>query len=113
MRYQRNLLRVWFTLEDFAIAGLNEPLVEVPIVKDRWIAEEAEVIKYPPMSDEIAANSVQTLFGRDLQARYPDQEVAGGHIALVVAKNNNPMQAPPFNLDRMHASLGGTPLQNR
>jgi hypothetical protein len=105
MRYQRNLLRVWFTLEEFANAGLNEPLVEVPVVKDRWIADEAEVITYPPMTDEIAANSVQTLFGRDLQARYPDPEVAGGHIALVVAKNNNPVQEPPFNLDRTHASL--------
>jgi hypothetical protein len=79
--------------------------VEVPIVKDRWIAEEAEMITYPPMTDEIAASSVQTSFVRDLQSRYPGPEVAGGHISLVVAKNNNPVQEPPFSLDRMHASL--------
>jgi hypothetical protein len=66
MRYQRNLLRVWFTLDDFARAGLNESLAEVPVVKDRWIAEEAEVITFRPLTDEIAANSVQILFGRHL-----------------------------------------------
>jgi hypothetical protein len=104
MRYQRNLLRVWFTLEEFSNAGLNEPLVEMPVVKDRRISEEMEVITYQPMTDEIAANRVQTLFGRDLQERCPDPEVAGGHIALVVAKDNNPVQVPPFHLDRMHAS---------
>jgi hypothetical protein len=40
-----------------------------------------------------------------LQARYPDPEVVGGQIALIVAKDNNPVQVPPFNPDRMHASL--------
>jgi hypothetical protein len=105
MHYRNNLLRVWFTSEELALNGDDERLAEIPIPKDRRITEDAEVISYPPMPDEFAPKSARVLFGRELQARYPDPEVSGGHIALVVAKNNNPVQEPPFNLDRMHASI--------
>jgi hypothetical protein len=89
MRYQGNALRVWFTPEEAAASGLDRPLAEVPIVKDRWLTNEVEVLTYPPTPDEIALPSAQILFGEDIQgiqARYPNPEVAGGKIALVVAK---------------------------
>jgi hypothetical protein len=90
MRYQRNLLRVWFTLEDFAIAGLNEPLVEVPIVKDRGIAEEAEVMTYPPMADEIAANGVQTLFWKKVASTLSRSGSSGRPYFIGCSKKQQP-----------------------
>jgi hypothetical protein len=104
MRYQGNALRVWFTPEEVAAAGLDKPLAEVPIVKDRWISNDAEVLSYPPRSDEVAAKCAQLPFGGVTQRPYPNPEVAGGHIALI-ATNNNPMQVPPPTLYQMHASL--------
>jgi hypothetical protein len=46
-RYQGNTLRVWFTPEEIAAAGIDKPLAEVPMVKDKWITHDAEVLTYP------------------------------------------------------------------
>jgi hypothetical protein len=57
------------------------------------------------MSEEAAVGSAQLLFGGATQRhRYPNPDVAGGHIALI-ATNNNPVHLPPPALDRMQASL--------
>jgi hypothetical protein len=71
MRYQGNVLRVWFTSEE----GLGKPIAEVPIVKDKWLSNEVEVLAYLPMPDDIALPSARILFGEEvqgLQARYPN-----------------------------------------
>jgi hypothetical protein len=104
MRYQGNTLRVGFTPEEVAAAGIDKPLAELPLAKDRCVTHDAEVLTYPAMPEELAENSGQLLFsGVSQAARIPNPEVPGGHIALI-ATNNNPVQEPPFALDRMHAS---------
>jgi hypothetical protein len=92
MRSRNNMPRVWFTAEELALSGHDEPLAEIPVPKDRWITEDAEVISYRPMPGEFAPNSARVSFGRELQAHNSDPEVAGGHIARVVAADNNPVQ---------------------
>jgi hypothetical protein len=102
MRYQGNTLRVCFTPEEVAAAGMK-PLAELPVQKDRWATHDPEVLTYPPMSQEFAEHSAQLLFsGISQRARVPNPGVAGGHIALI-ATNNNSVQDPPFALDSMHA----------
>jgi hypothetical protein len=104
MRYQGNTLRVWFTPEEVVAARIDKPLPELPLAKDRWVTHDAEVLTYPPMTDEPAVNSAQLLFNGATQGdRFPNPEVAGGHIAPT-ATYNNPVQVPPPTLDRMHAS---------
>jgi hypothetical protein len=63
MRYQGNILRVSLTPEEVASAGIDKPLAEVPIEKDSRISTDAQVLTYPPMSDEISVGSAQLLFG--------------------------------------------------
>jgi hypothetical protein len=121
MRYQGNVLKVWYAPNAHIEAGLNQPLAEIPTVKDKWIHQEliphpeAEdewltietvVLTYPPMKVRFTMNSAKILFGPQarLQERYPDPEAQGGKIALI-ASNNNIVQKPPNSLDRMHASL--------
>jgi hypothetical protein len=120
MRYQGNALKVWYAPNAHIEAGLDKPLAEQPIVKDKWIHQEViphpdieegflietTVLSYPPLEDRFVSNSAKILFGPSakLQERYPDPEVQGGKIALI-ASNNNEVQKPPNSLDRMHASL--------
>jgi hypothetical protein len=44
MRYQGNVLRVWFTPEETTAIGSDKPLAEVPVAKDadftRWISPD-------------------------------------------------------------------------
>jgi hypothetical protein len=104
MRYQGNALEVWYTPTAHLVGGLDTPLAEDPIPKDKWITEEVIALSYPSMRDQFAQQSAEILFGGRLQERYPDPEVHGGKIALI-ASNNNRVQKPPNSLDRMHASL--------
>jgi hypothetical protein len=56
------------------------------------------------MPPEFVEHSAQLPFsGVSQGVRIPNPDIAGGHIALI-AQNNNPVQEPPFALDRMHAS---------
>jgi hypothetical protein len=94
MCYQGDTLRVWFTPEEVVAAGIDKPQAEVPLAKDLWVRNEARVLTCPPMSEEVAAGSAQLLFGGAIQGtRYPNPEIAGGHISLI-ATNNNPVQEP-------------------
>jgi hypothetical protein len=61
MRYQGNVLRVSFTPEEIAGVGIDKPLAEAPVPRDRWVSNEAEVLTYPPTPDEHAAGSAQLL----------------------------------------------------
>jgi hypothetical protein len=104
MRYQGNVLRVWFAPEEVAAAG-GKPLAKTPVGKDMWVTHDAEVLTCPPMPEEFAGQSAQLLFsGISQGVRTPNPEIAGGYIALI-AQNDNIVQEPPFALDRMHASL--------
>jgi hypothetical protein len=94
MRHQGNVLKVWYTPRDFIVAGLKTPLAEQPVQKDTWISEEATVLTYPTMPDELATSFARILLGGRQQERYPDPEVQGGRIALI-ASNNNIVQRPP------------------
>jgi hypothetical protein len=49
MRYQGNMLRVWFTPEELANAGLSKPIAEIPIVKGIWWSNDADVLTDPSM----------------------------------------------------------------
>jgi hypothetical protein len=103
MRYQGNVLKVWFTPNDFIRAGINTPLAEKPVPKDKGTNGIVTVLSYPPMSDDIAVDFGRILLGGHQQECYDDPEVQGGRIALI-ASNNNIVQRPPNSLDRMHAS---------
>jgi hypothetical protein len=104
MKYQGNALMVWFTQTAHIACGLDKPLAETPVPKDKWVSHEAVVLTYPPMPDQYVPNSSQILLEGHLQERYPDPEVQGGKIALI-ASNNNKVQRPPNSLDRMRAYL--------
>jgi hypothetical protein len=103
MRYQGNVLKVWFTPNDFIRAGINMPLAEKPVPKDKWTNGIVTVLSYRPMSDDIAVDFGHILLGGVQQERYDDPEVQGGRIARI-ASNNNIVQRPPNSLDRMNAS---------
>jgi hypothetical protein len=103
MRYQGNVLKVWYTPGELTLACLSIPLAEKPISKDKWFDGRVTVLSDPPMSDDIAADFGRILLGGQLQERCDNQEVQGGQIALI-ASNNNIVQRPPNSLDRMHAS---------
>jgi hypothetical protein len=84
MRYLENTLRVWFTPEEVAAAGLDKPLAEAPVAKYLWVANEARVLTYPSMIDEVAAGSAHLLFGGELYGdRFPNPEIAGSQITLI------------------------------
>jgi hypothetical protein len=104
MRYQANALNVWFTPTVHMLGRLDKPLAEAPVPKDKWVSNEAVVLRYPPMPDEYAESSPALLFGERKQERYDDPEVHGGKIALIATKNNE-VQKPRNSLDRMHTSL--------
>jgi hypothetical protein len=104
MRCQGNAFKVWYTPTAHFVGGLDEPLAEAPIPKDKWFTDDVIALSYPPVPDQFAEQSAGILFGGRLQERYPDPEVQGGKIALI-ASNNNIVQKPPNSLDRMHASL--------
>jgi hypothetical protein len=104
MRYQGNSIKVWYTPTAHLVGGLDEPLAEAPISKDKWYTDDVIALSYPPMPDQFAQQSADILFGGRLQERYPDPEVQGCKTALI-ASNNNIVQKPPNSLDRMHASL--------
>jgi hypothetical protein len=72
---------VWFTPEEFAAAGLNDHLAEMPTVKDIWWSNNAEVLSYPPIPDEFAEAGPQLLFSGVLQERYPNPESSAGATA--------------------------------
>jgi hypothetical protein len=86
-------------------AGLDQPLAETPVSKDKWVSSQAAFLTYPPMPDEFADSSAQLLFGGTNQVKYDDPEIQGGNIALIVEKASTLVQQPPNSLDRMHASL--------
>jgi hypothetical protein len=92
MRYQGNTLRVWFTPTTYIAAGLDQPLAEAPVSKDKWVSDDAVVLTYPPMPDQFADSGAALLFGRRKQDRCDDPEVQGGKIALIVDKTNNLVQ---------------------
>jgi hypothetical protein len=104
MRYQGNALKVWFTPTASMTGGLDKPLAEAPVPKDKWVSTEAVVLTYPPMPDQYAQKSAELLFGGRSQERYDDPEVQGGRIALI-ALFHNIVEKPPDCLHRMHASL--------
>jgi hypothetical protein len=66
MRYQGNLLKIWFMQKEFAEAGLK-PLAEAPTPKDGWISAEAEVVSCPPIPDEYAEARANPLFSGVVQ----------------------------------------------
>jgi hypothetical protein len=103
MRYQGNVLKVWYTPCELARAGIDKPLAEKPIPKDKWSNSLVTVLSYPPMSDEIAVDFGRILLGGRQQERYDDPEVQGGRIA-VIASNNSIVQKTPNVLDRMYES---------
>jgi hypothetical protein len=104
MRYQGNVLRIWFAPRAQTQIGLV-PLAEEAIPKERWISPEAEVITYPPVPDDVAGNYANVLFSGLAQGtRDSNPEIPGGHTALI-ATNNNRVQTPPNSLERMHARL--------
>jgi hypothetical protein len=74
MRYMGNMLRVWFTLEEAAASCVDKPLAEIPFAKDRWLTNEAEVLTYPPMPDDITLPSAQILFGEDIRGIQRERE---------------------------------------
>jgi hypothetical protein len=104
MSCQGNALKVWSTPTANIASGLDKPLAETPVPKDKWVSREAVVLTYPQIPDQYAQKSAQILLGGRPQERYDDPEVQGGKIALI-ASNNNIVQKPPNSLDRMHASL--------
>jgi hypothetical protein len=58
-----------------------------------------------PGSVDIVPALTEILFGSDAQGvRAPNPEVQGGYISLV-ATNNNKVEQPPYNLERMPSSL--------
>jgi hypothetical protein len=62
-------------------------------------------VAWAPVSNEVADNYANFLFSGIAQgARKPNQEIPGGHTALI-ATNNNRVLTPPYSLERMHASL--------
>jgi hypothetical protein len=61
MRYQGNMLRVWFAKEEDEAAGIR-PLAEAPILKDRWVSPEVEVVSCLPMPEGFVENSPTILF---------------------------------------------------
>jgi hypothetical protein len=63
MRYQGNVLKVWYTPGELERAGLDKPLAEKPIPKDKWSDGSVTVLSYPPMSDETASDFGRILLG--------------------------------------------------
>jgi hypothetical protein len=61
MKYQGNVLMVWFASEEIA-AVRAVPLAEFPVSKDRWIAADAEVLTFPSMPNEFVEQAAQLLF---------------------------------------------------
>jgi hypothetical protein len=80
MRYQGNALKVWHAPTAHVDAGLDKPLAENPMPKDKWVSHDVIALTYPPMEDPFVSNSARILFGEQarLQERYPDPEVQGG-----------------------------------
>jgi hypothetical protein len=78
MRYQGNMLRIWFAPHAKTQIGLV-PLAEEAIPKGRWISPDAEVITYPPVSDEVADNYANFLFSgiRPDSTQYSPSSVSG------------------------------------
>jgi hypothetical protein len=88
MRYQGNTLRVWFAKEEIDAAGIR-PLAEAAHVKDKWVTHDAEVMTYPPMSEELARDSVHQVLAKAKSCdRNPNPEIPGGYIALIAQDNN-------------------------
>jgi hypothetical protein len=54
MKYQNNVLKVWYTPNDFVRARSTTPLAERPVVKDRWTNGVIAVFSCPTMSDDVA-----------------------------------------------------------
>jgi hypothetical protein len=44
MGYQGNALKVWFALTVHVLGGLDKPLAEAPVPKDKWVSNEAAVL---------------------------------------------------------------------
>jgi hypothetical protein len=96
-RYVGNGLKVWFTPADYKDW---KPLLESPLVRDKWVTNEAFALSYPNVADEHARKSAELLFNGRFQERCDDPEVQGGKIALIAA-NGKTVQKPPNCLDRM------------
>jgi hypothetical protein len=93
----KEYLQIWFTPADFKDW---KPLLESPLVRDKWVTDDAYALSYPTVADEQARKSAELLFNGVFQERYDDPEVQGGKIALIAA-NSKTVQKPPNCLDRM------------
>jgi hypothetical protein len=72
--------------------------------KDKWIAQEAEVLIAPPLPFSIEEAAAARFSGVVQEPPTPNPEIEGCQIVLI-AQNNSKVQRPPQYLDRMHASL--------
>jgi hypothetical protein len=87
MRSKHGTLRVWFAPKDQFDGGVR-PLAEASVPEDRWVAQEVEVLPYPPMPEEHVEASAHMLFEGKIQGhRHPNPEIPGGNIALIVQNN--------------------------
>jgi hypothetical protein len=83
MKYQNNVLKVWYNPNDFIRTGVTTPLAEKPVPKDTWTNGAITVLSCPPMSHDVAVDFGRILLGGDMQDRFDNQEVQGGRIALI------------------------------
>jgi hypothetical protein len=42
MRFQENTLKIWFTPEEVAAAGIDKQIAEMPTAKDRLVTHEEQ-----------------------------------------------------------------------
>jgi hypothetical protein len=98
MRYVGNGLRVWFVP---AHPSFNDwkPLLDSPLVRDKWVFEDVFALSYPANADDQCLNP-STIFDGDIQERYDDPEVQGGRTVLIAAESKT-VQKPPNHLDQM------------
>jgi hypothetical protein len=96
-RYVGNGLKIWCTPADLKD---RKPLLESPLVPDKWVTDEVFALSYPTVADDHARKTAELLFEGRFQERYDDPEVQGGKIALI-AVNSKTVQKPPNYLDRM------------
>jgi hypothetical protein len=104
MRYLYNSLRVWFVPIISWQAGVKRPLAEEPIPKDKWFSLSDLMAFTPPVAQVREEPSIIFGPGSYLQELYPDPEVQGGKIVLIVFKHLR-AQKPPNGLDRLQSTF--------